>query len=71
MGAKRWPRIDHLLLSPPLADRLAAAEVDRQVRGWKKASDHAPAWIDLEDLGASRVQRRGRPMTAGAGRDGG
>jgi len=40
-------RIDHLLLSPSLANRLVAAEVDREVRGWEKASDHAPAWIEL------------------------
>lgn len=42
-------RIDHLLLSPVLAPRLAAAGVDRDVRGWEKTSDHAPVWIDLRD----------------------
>lgn len=42
-------RIDHLLLSPQLAPRLAAAEVDRSVRGWEKASDHAPVWVELKD----------------------
>lgn len=42
-------RLDHLLLSPALASRLAAAGVDRDVRGWDKASDHAPAWIELRD----------------------
>ena len=41
-------RIDHLLLGPALAGRLADAGVDRHVRGWDKASDHAPAWIELE-----------------------
>ena len=40
-------RIDHLLLSPALADRLVAAGVDRAVRGEVGASDHAPAWIVL------------------------
>ena len=40
-------RIDHLLLSPPLRGRLRAAGVDRDVRGWEKASDHAPTWIEL------------------------
>jgi exodeoxyribonuclease III len=40
-------RIDHLLLSPSLANRLVAAEVDREVRGWEKTSDHAPTWIEL------------------------
>ena len=40
-------RLDHLLLSPRLADRLAAAGVDREVRGQVGASDHAPAWVTL------------------------
>ena len=48
----RWPRdaglrLDHLLLSPNLADRLVDAGVDRKVRGREGASDHAPAWIRL------------------------
>lgn len=42
-------RIDHLLLSPALTARLNDAGVDRAVRGWDKASDHAPVWIDLAD----------------------
>jgi exodeoxyribonuclease-3 len=48
-----WPRdagirIDHLLLNRPAAKRLKAAGVDRSVRGLPKASDHAPAWIELK-----------------------
>lgn len=42
-------RIDHFLLSPQLVPRLAAAGVDKQVRGWEKTSDHAPVWIELKD----------------------
>ncbi len=49
-------RIDHLLLSSDLASRLVAAEVDRDVRGWEKTSDHAPVRIDLSD-GAIRPRR--------------
>jgi exodeoxyribonuclease III len=41
-------RIDHLLLSPSLASRLVAAGVNREVRGRDKPSDHAPAWIEIE-----------------------
>ena len=41
-------RIDHLLLSPSLAPRLREAGVDRDVRGWEKASDHAPTWIVID-----------------------
>jgi exodeoxyribonuclease-3 len=48
-------RLDHFLLSPSIAGRLSAAEVDREVRGWEKASDHAPVWIELSDK-----PRRGR-----------
>jgi exodeoxyribonuclease-3 len=44
-------RIDHFLLSKPLSERLADAQVDRHVRGWEKTSDHAPVWIDLRDEG--------------------
>ena len=42
-------RIDHFLLSPALAGRLVDAQVDREVRGWEKTSDHAPVWIELAD----------------------
>jgi exodeoxyribonuclease-3 len=41
-------RIDHLLLSPALAGKLKAANVDRDVRGREKPSDHAPTWVELD-----------------------
>jgi exodeoxyribonuclease III len=41
-------RIDHVLLSPPAADQLADAGIDRHVRTWEKPSDHVPVWIDLD-----------------------
>ncbi len=40
-------RLDHLLLSRHLADRLVASGVDRNVRGKEGASDHAPAFVVL------------------------
>lgn len=48
----RWQRdaglrLDHLLLSPILHDRLIDAGVDKAIRGREGASDHAPAWIRL------------------------
>ena len=48
----RWPRdaglrLDHLLLTPDLAEKLTGAGVDRAVRSLDNASDHAPAWITL------------------------
>jgi exodeoxyribonuclease-3 len=42
-------RIDHFLLSPEIQDRLVAAGVDTNVRGWEKSSDHAPVWIELRN----------------------
>ncbi|QGN54957.1 exodeoxyribonuclease III [Novosphingobium sp. Gsoil 351] len=42
-------RIDHLLLSPDLAAQLTKAGIDRSPRGWENTSDHAPAWIELND----------------------
>ena len=42
-------RIDHLLLTPELADRLVAAGVDKDHRGREKASDHAPVWVEIRD----------------------
>ena len=42
-------RIDHLLLSPELADRLDAVGVDREHRGREKVSDHAPVWCTIRD----------------------
>ena len=41
-------RTDHLLLSPALAPRVKVAGADRDVRGREKASDEAPAWVDLD-----------------------
>ena len=58
-------RIDHLLLSPTLADRLVDAQVDVHVRGWEKTSDHAPVWIELTDKPRRRRRRPGRKSPGG------
>jgi exodeoxyribonuclease-3 len=42
-------RIDHLLLNGAVRERLRGAGVYREVRGWERASDHAPTWVDLTD----------------------
>ncbi|RYD85778.1 MAG: exodeoxyribonuclease III [Verrucomicrobiaceae bacterium] len=55
-------RIDHLLVSPKLAPQLVRAVVDKEVRGWEKASDHAPVWIELGNEKASK--RRSKEMPA-------
>ena len=41
-------RLDHFLLSPHVAGALIDGGVDKHVRGWEKASDHAPVWIKLD-----------------------
>jgi len=40
-------RIDHLLLSPAVADRLVACDIDKKPRGQTQASDHTPVWCEL------------------------
>jgi exodeoxyribonuclease-3 len=45
-------RIDHLLITSPLVQRLAGAEIDREARKGKPVpSDHAPLVIDLDEPG--------------------
>ncbi len=40
-------RIDHFLLSPQAADRLAGCEIDRNPRKREKPSDHTPVCLEL------------------------
>ncbi|WP_151446408.1 exodeoxyribonuclease III [Lacisediminimonas profundi] len=42
-------RIDHILLSPPLAARCTACTIDRGPRKWEQPSDHAPVIATLAD----------------------
>lgn len=65
----RWPRdaglrIDHLLLNALAAKALRAGGVDRAVRGYANASDHAPAWIDLRPARNTRQLRNTRQKHA-------
>ena len=51
-------RIDHLLATRPVAERVVWAEIDREARKGKPIpSDHAPLIIDLDTPG--------RPIDAG------
>jgi exodeoxyribonuclease III len=50
----RWERdgglrLDHILLSSALTERLQSAGVDRHIRGLEDASDHAPVWAQLRE----------------------
>lgn len=40
-------RIDHVMCSPQVADRLEGAGIDRAVRGRDKPSDHVPVWVEI------------------------
>lgn len=68
---QRWERdaglrIDHILVSLSLGDRLRAAGVDRGVRGKENASDHAPVWIELQKASKTRRAPRASPAHATA-----
>ncbi len=43
----RGLRIDHVLLSAPLAARCTASRIDRNARKGEKPSDHAPVYAEL------------------------
>ncbi|MBE0488493.1 MAG: exodeoxyribonuclease III [Halomonas sp.] len=45
---KRGLRIDHILVTAPLAAKVVDAGIDYVLRGMERPSDHAPAWTDLE-----------------------
>ena len=59
-------RIDHLLLSPSFASRLVASRGRSRVRGWEKASDHAPTWIELAP--ATKTAATSRRAVSGGNR---
>ncbi|MGB4466758.1 MAG: exodeoxyribonuclease III [Azovibrio sp.] len=40
-------RIDHILLSHPLAEQCSAAGIDRAPRKLERPSDHAPVWAEI------------------------
>jgi len=42
-------RIDHFLLSPQVADLMTDCQIDRDIRGRDKPSDHVPVWITLDN----------------------
>ncbi len=45
----RGLRIDHVLLSAPLAARCTGSRIDRNARKGEKPSDHAPVMVELRD----------------------
>ncbi|MBK1643445.1 exodeoxyribonuclease III [Thiocapsa imhoffii] len=51
-GFEREPkhglRIDHLLVSAPLRERLLEVEIDYETRSMEKPSDHCPVWATFD-----------------------
>ncbi|MBI4275158.1 MAG: exodeoxyribonuclease III [Rhizobiales bacterium] len=46
--ADKGRRLDHIWVSPALADRVARIKVSKEARGWKRPSDHAPVTTVLD-----------------------
>lgn len=45
---KRGLRIDHLLITKPLAERLIGVDIDYDLRAMEKPSDHCPVWATFD-----------------------
>ena len=45
---KRGLRIDLILASPAISAKATAADIDYEVRGMDKPSDHCPIWTDFD-----------------------
>jgi exodeoxyribonuclease III len=44
--------------------RIRGAGVDRHVRGWEKASDHAPTWLEIAEENEPARKTVGKKATA-------
>ena len=42
-------RIDHFLTTPDITDLVSKVEINREPRGWEKASDHTPVTVELNN----------------------
>jgi len=45
---KRGLRIDHLWVTKPLLDMAIESEIDYEIRGMEKPSDHSPVWTEFK-----------------------
>jgi len=63
-------RIDLVLASPPVAERVRAAWVDRHARKGTLPSDHAPVIVDLDEAPDGNIGPVVPPPSAGAPRRG-
>ena len=47
-AADRGRRLDHIWVSPELADRVSSLKIRREARGWQRPSDHVPVTARIE-----------------------
>jgi len=47
-AADRGRRLDHIWVSPAMADRVCGLAVAKQARGWTRPSDHVPVTTTIE-----------------------
>jgi exodeoxyribonuclease III len=47
-AADRGRRLDHIWVSPDMADRVLATSVTKKARGWTQPSDHVPVTATIE-----------------------
>jgi exodeoxyribonuclease III len=47
-AADKGRRLDHIWVSPALADRVSGVKVSKESRGWTRPSDHVPVTATLE-----------------------
>jgi len=47
-AADRGRRLDHIWVSPELADRVSSLKIRRETRGWERPSDHVPVTARVE-----------------------
>jgi exodeoxyribonuclease III len=47
-AADRGRRLDHIWVSPAIADRVTDMKITRQARGWAQPSDHVPVTAEIE-----------------------
>ena len=45
---KRGLRIDHILVTAPLVEKIDSTGISYDIRGMEKPSDHAPIWLKLK-----------------------
>ena len=46
-GADKGRRLDHIWVSPRLADTLSNLRILKEARGWERPSDHVPISIEI------------------------